>query len=191
MKRLLGFLAMAGLMLLAVPVERAQAVSLINPADRGADKNLVRRIWPLGSPWRWRLPLASMAAVIDISVARTLGTGIFRHRHLTSTAHTSTGRTPPACLASVSVLRRAAVVLPLGLHRHRPAPHLPPSAPVGLTPATSGGAAQEPRRNAMGPGAAQADFGLVLPVPRLRLISLNGPVARSVAFDDRRRGLAG
>lgn len=32
MKRLLGFLAMAGLMLFAVPAERAQAVSLINPA---------------------------------------------------------------------------------------------------------------------------------------------------------------
>jgi hypothetical protein len=40
MKRLFGFLAMAGLMLLAVPVERAQAVSLINPATSAQTKYL-------------------------------------------------------------------------------------------------------------------------------------------------------
>ena len=40
MKRLLGFLAMAGLVLLAVPVERAQAVSLINPAAVAQTKYL-------------------------------------------------------------------------------------------------------------------------------------------------------
>jgi hypothetical protein len=40
MKRLLGFLAMAGLMMLAAPVERAQAVSLINPAAAAQSKYL-------------------------------------------------------------------------------------------------------------------------------------------------------
>ena len=40
MKRLLGFLAMAGLMLFAAPVERAQAVSLINPATAAQTKYL-------------------------------------------------------------------------------------------------------------------------------------------------------
>ena len=40
MKRLLGFLAMAGLMMFAAPVERAQAVSLINPAAATQTKYL-------------------------------------------------------------------------------------------------------------------------------------------------------
>jgi hypothetical protein len=40
MKRLFGFLAMAGLMLLAAPAERAQAVSLINPAASAQTKYL-------------------------------------------------------------------------------------------------------------------------------------------------------
>ena len=40
MKRLLGFLAMAGLMMLGAPVERAQAVSLINPAAAAQSKYL-------------------------------------------------------------------------------------------------------------------------------------------------------
>ena len=40
MKRLFGFLAMAGLMLFAAPVERAQAVSLINPAASAQTKYL-------------------------------------------------------------------------------------------------------------------------------------------------------
>ena len=40
MKRLFGFLAMAGLMLIAAPVERAQAVSLINPAASAQTKYL-------------------------------------------------------------------------------------------------------------------------------------------------------
>jgi hypothetical protein len=37
---MLGFLAMAGLMMLAAPVERAQAVSLINPAAAAQSKYL-------------------------------------------------------------------------------------------------------------------------------------------------------
>ena len=40
MKKLLGFLAMAGLMTFAAPVERAQAVSLINPATAAQSKYL-------------------------------------------------------------------------------------------------------------------------------------------------------
>jgi hypothetical protein len=40
MKRLFGFLAMAGLMMFAAPVERAQAVSLINPAAAAQTKYL-------------------------------------------------------------------------------------------------------------------------------------------------------
>jgi hypothetical protein len=40
MKRLFGFLAMAGLMLVAAPAERAQAVSLINPATAAQTKYL-------------------------------------------------------------------------------------------------------------------------------------------------------
>jgi hypothetical protein len=40
MKRLLGFLAMAGLIMFAAPVERAQAVSLINPAVAAQSKYL-------------------------------------------------------------------------------------------------------------------------------------------------------
>jgi hypothetical protein len=40
MKRLFGFLAVAGLMLIAAPVERAQAVSLINPAASAQTKHL-------------------------------------------------------------------------------------------------------------------------------------------------------
>ena len=40
MKRLFGFLAMAGLMLFALPAERAQAVSLINPATTASSKYL-------------------------------------------------------------------------------------------------------------------------------------------------------
>lgn len=40
MKRLFGFLAMAGLMMFALPAERAQAVSLINPASTAQTKYL-------------------------------------------------------------------------------------------------------------------------------------------------------
>jgi hypothetical protein len=40
MKRMLGFLAMAGLMLFGLPAERAQAVSLINPATSAHTKYL-------------------------------------------------------------------------------------------------------------------------------------------------------
>lgn len=40
MTRLIGFLAMAGLMLFAAPAERAQAVSLINPAGATQSKHL-------------------------------------------------------------------------------------------------------------------------------------------------------
>jgi hypothetical protein len=40
MKRLFGFLAMAGLMMVALPAERAQAVSLINPATTASSKYL-------------------------------------------------------------------------------------------------------------------------------------------------------
>jgi hypothetical protein len=40
MKKLFGFLAMAGLMMFALPAERAQAVSLINPAAAAQTKYL-------------------------------------------------------------------------------------------------------------------------------------------------------
>ncbi len=42
MKRLFGFLAVAGLMTFAAPVVPAQAVPLMNSGYCGADKNLVR-----------------------------------------------------------------------------------------------------------------------------------------------------
>uniref|UniRef100_UPI001954CBA4 hypothetical protein n=1 Tax=Escherichia coli TaxID=562 RepID=UPI001954CBA4 len=40
MKRLLGLLAVAGLVTLAAPVGQAQAISLINPAGAAAAKHL-------------------------------------------------------------------------------------------------------------------------------------------------------
>ena len=110
MKRLLGFLAMAGLVLLAVPVERAQAVSLINPAAAAQTKylsdNLTVEVRHRGGGFRGGF--------------RGGGHRHFGHRHFggtgisgiamsISTAHTSTGGTmsgahimwpSPGCIAA-------------------------------------------------------------------------------------------